>query len=128
MKEPRWVDTAIATLLRAGVVVSIAIVALGLVVSFARHHEYLTSRLALARLIGPAASAPMSLGAVVAGVRAGAGQAVIMAGLLLLIATPVARVAFSIVVFAVERDRLYVAITAVVLIILFISFAVGAAG
>ena len=51
-----------------------------------------------------------------------------MLGLLLLIATPVARVAFSIVAFALEGDRLYVAITAVVLALLVLSFAVGAAG
>ncbi|HTW23109.1 MAG TPA: DUF1634 domain-containing protein [Candidatus Baltobacteraceae bacterium] len=42
-------------------------------------------------------------------------------GLLLLIATPVARVAFSVVAFAVERDWLYVAITLIVLAILVYS-------
>ena len=42
----------------------------------------------------------------------------IQIGLLLLIATPVARVAFSIAAFALERDRMYVGITLVVLAIL----------
>jgi uncharacterized membrane protein len=45
-------------------------------------------------------------------------RAVIQFGLLLLIATPVARVAFSVVAFAREHDRTYVAVTLVVLAIL----------
>jgi uncharacterized membrane protein len=45
-------------------------------------------------------------------------QAVIMMGLLILIATPVARVIFALVGFALERDRVYVGITAVVLAVL----------
>jgi uncharacterized membrane protein len=39
-------------------------------------------------------------------------------GVLLLIATPIARVVFAVVSFAMERDWLYVAISAVVLAIL----------
>ncbi len=46
-------------------------------------------------------------------------------GLLLLIATPVARVAFSVLVFAIQRDRLYVAVTVVVLSVLLFSLAGG---
>lgn len=42
----------------------------------------------------------------------------IQLGLLCLIATPVARVAFSVVAFLVERDWLYVAVTLVVLALL----------
>jgi uncharacterized membrane protein YfcA len=54
-------------------------------------------------------------------------QAVITLGLLLLIATPVVRVAVSIVAFAVEHDRRFVVITtAVLLILLFSIFYVGA--
>ena len=43
---------------------------------------------------------------------------IIQLGLLLLIATPVAGVAFSIFGFAQERDRLYVVVAATVLLIL----------
>ena len=39
-------------------------------------------------------------------------------GLLLLIATPIARVAFSVAAFAIQRDRLYLGITLVVLTVL----------
>jgi uncharacterized membrane protein len=38
--------------------------------------------------------------------------------LLLLIATPIARVAFSVAAFAIQRDRLYLGITLVVLTVL----------
>jgi len=44
--------------------------------------------------------------------------AVLDLGILLLIATPIARVAFAVVAFARERDRLYVAISATVLAVL----------
>ena len=42
-------------------------------------------------------------------------------GLVLLIATPVARVAFSVVAYALQRDRAYVAITLIVLAVLLFS-------
>lgn len=48
-------------------------------------------------------------------------RGLIQLGLLILIATPVARVAFSVVAFGVERDWLYVAITLIVLAILVYS-------
>jgi uncharacterized membrane protein len=45
----------------------------------------------------------------------------IQLGLLLLIATPIARVAFSMVGFALERDRMYVVFTLIVLAVLLYS-------
>jgi uncharacterized membrane protein len=52
--------------------------------------------------------------------------AIAQLGLLVLIATPVLRVAISLLSFAAERDWLYVAITGVVLAILLVSlFALG---
>ena len=53
------------------------------------------------------------------------GRGIIQLGLLVLLATPVARVAFSVVAFALQRDRLYVAVTLVVLAVLLYSI-VGA--
>jgi len=49
------------------------------------------------------------------------GRGIIQFGLLLLIATPVARVAFSIFGFAQERDRMYVVFTVIVFSILLFS-------
>jgi uncharacterized membrane protein len=45
-------------------------------------------------------------------------RSVIQFGLLLLIATPVARVLFSLVGFVIEKDKIYIFITAMVLFIL----------
>jgi len=49
------------------------------------------------------------------------GRGIIQLGLLLLIATPVARVGMSIVGFAAERDWMYVRFASVVLVILLYS-------
>jgi len=52
-------------------------------------------------------------------------RGIIQFGLLLLVATPVARVAFSIFAFALQRDRTYVIITLIVLGVLLYSLAGG---
>jgi len=48
--------------------------------------------------------------------------AVIQTGILLLIATPIARVLFAVVGFAIERDRLYVVVSLIVFAVLMFSF------
>ena len=126
--EPQWVDTAISRLLRIGVVVSMAVVMIGLVFTFVHHPQYVRSKTELGRLTDAGAIYPHRLGDVAKQLRQGHGQAMVMLGLLLLIATPVARVAFSILAFAVGRDRLYITITTVVLLLLLLSFVIGAAG
>jgi uncharacterized membrane protein len=52
-------------------------------------------------------------------------RAVVQAGLLLLVATPIARVALSIFGFAHEKDRLYVGITVLVLALLLVGLFAG---
>ena len=61
---------------------------------------------------------------VVEGVEHPNPQDVIQLGLLLLIATPVARVMLSMVGFAFQHDRLYVVLTLVVLVVLAYSLVV----
>lgn len=53
------------------------------------------------------------------------GRGIIQLGLLILLATPVARVLFSIVAFVLQRDWLYVGITLVVLTVLLYSIVGG---
>lgn len=53
--------------------------------------------------------------------RAGHGRGVIQLGLLLLVATPVTRVLLSLVGFALQGDRTYVAVTLLVLAVLLAS-------
>ncbi|MBZ5727294.1 MAG: DUF1634 domain-containing protein [Acidobacteriia bacterium] len=104
-------ERTIATLLRAGVMLSAAVVLAGGVWYLATAGSAVP---AYARFHGGPRGV-QSLGAV-AGPRA-----VILLGLLILIATPVARVVFSLVAFALERDRSYVIITLAVLAILLYS-------
>src|SRR5512147_2535787 len=52
-------------------------------------------------------------------------RGLIQLGLLLLIATPVARVVFSIFAFALQRDRIYIVVTLIVLAVLIYSLAGG---
>lgn len=56
------------------------------------------------------------------------GQAIIQAGIVLLIATPIIRVAFSAIGFIIEKDYLYTAITLMVLLIIFASMLSGRIG
>ena len=58
---------------------------------------------------------------VIQGAAAFRGEWIIALGLLILIATPVARVAVLFLAFLRERDRLYVAVSALVLAVLLIS-------
>ncbi|RAJ08219.1 putative membrane protein [Chitinophaga skermanii] len=55
------------------------------------------------------------------GIGAGRGRDIILLGIMLLFATPISRVLFSLVGFILEKDRLYVCITLIVLMIIFIS-------
>jgi uncharacterized membrane protein len=63
--------------------------------------------------LGPATL--RSVGGIVHGIREGSAEAVVQLGLVLLIATPVARVALTLGAFVLQRDWLYVALTALVL-------------
>lgn len=45
-------------------------------------------------------------------------RGLVQLGVILLVATPVARVALTLVAFAAQRDRIYVALTAIVLLVL----------
>ena len=108
------IEIIIGTLLRTGVILAAAVVLFGGVLYLVRHgHEvphYSTF-----------SGEPESLKSpkdIVHGVMGMSARAIIQLGLLLLIATPVARVAFSAVAFAIERDYMYVVITLVVLAIL----------
>lgn len=57
------------------------------------------------------------------GVAAGNATEIIQLGVLILLATPILRIFFSLIAFALEKDKLYVVITTIVLgIILFSMF------
>jgi uncharacterized membrane protein len=116
------VDAIIGNLLRVGVILSAAVVLSGGVLYLAQHGstvpDYRVFRGEPAYLRG--------VSGIVSDTRALDGRGLIQLGLLVLLATPIARVAFSVVAFALERDRTYVAVTLTVLAVLFYSL--GAAG
>ncbi|MDB5329974.1 MAG: hypothetical protein JWP03_1125 [Phycisphaerales bacterium] len=124
-EKTRQVELLISALLRVGVGLSLIVIVVGTVLTFVHHPEYLHSKEALPRVTGPGSAFPHTLGQVVEGVRQGEGRAVIVVGLLLLIATPVMRVAVSILAFVYEGDRVFVLITSIVLAMLLLSFFLG---
>jgi uncharacterized membrane protein len=123
----RAVELLISNLLRIGVISSLGLIVIGTMISFVHHPDYLSQPPALERLTRPSAAFPHSVRQVVRGVAEVSGQAIIIVGLLLLIATPVVRVAVSIVAFAYDGDIPYVIITTIVLALLLLSFVLGKA-
>ena len=124
--EPRWteerVDRWIGLLLRTGVILSAVLVFFG-------GMDYLIrwgSRPAPYRIFHGVPLTLHDLGAIFLGTSEIRARAIIQIGLFVLIATPVARVAFSVVAFVLQRDRVYVAITLGVLAVLLISLFGGA--
>jgi uncharacterized membrane protein len=115
---PRWddhrVQSAIGALLRFGVLTAAGVTALGGALFLARHAGDPVR-------YGSFTGEPRTLTTLTGILRGAAAldsRALTQLGLVLLIATPVARVGLSLVGFVLERDRKYQAITAVVLLIL----------
>jgi uncharacterized membrane protein len=121
-------EIAISWILRVGVMLSLAVVVVGTVLSFVHHPDYVSSKVALERVTGNGAIFPHSVDEVWGGVKQTRGSAIVLAGLFLLIATPVMRVAVSIIAFAIERDWIFVVVTSTVLGLLMLSFLLGRAG
>ncbi|HEY9516797.1 MAG TPA: DUF1634 domain-containing protein [Gemmatimonadaceae bacterium] len=115
------VEQMVGNLLRMGVLVSAAVALLGGLVYLAHHGasvaEYSTFR----------GQPPMlsTVGGIIAGVIALQPAAVVQLGIILLIATPVARVLLTLIAFAVQHDWMYVLISAIVLATLGYSLFVG---
>jgi len=110
-------ERVISNLLRTGVLLSGLVVLLGGILYMVR---YGNNPVAYAQFHGES-EIYWSLSAILKPVSELKSRSIIQLGLLLLIATPVARVVFCLVGFAFERDWTYVAISAGVLIVLAIS-------
>ena len=110
----RRMDIVIGNLLRSGVVLSALIVSVGAVIYLVRHGHSPTEY----RVFRGEPSDLRSIRGILRDALALRGRGIIQLGLLFLIATPVARVAFSIFGFAEEKDRMYVLIASVVLLVL----------
>ena len=117
----RRIEIIVGNLLRAGVLLAGAVVVLGGGISLARHGREVPH---FRVFVGEPAELRTVPGILHDAVSL-RGREIIQLGLLLLIATPILRVAFSVVGFALARDRLYVGITLVVLAVLLFSLAGG---
>ena len=115
------VEQFLGNLLRAGVVLAAAVVLVGGTVYLAHHAREPRNF----RVFQGEASEFRTPTGIVEAAREGRGRGIIQLGLLLLIATPVARVLFSALAFARQRDWLYVALTLVVLAVLLYSLFLG---
>jgi uncharacterized membrane protein len=125
------VELLISELLRWGVLVSLVLLALGTLLCFAQGTDYGRAggdAADLHRLITQNDGFPLSIGWFFGGLCHLQGHAIIVAGLALLIATPVLRVLVSIFAFLAEKDSAYVLITTVVFILLVVSFVLGKVG
>jgi uncharacterized membrane protein len=123
---PGWsdhdIEQIIGNLLRAGVLASALVIAIGGALYLYRHgNDPVEDRTEFVP-VGPGFSRPTEI---VKAVFHLSGRGLISFGLLLLIATPVARVVFSAYAFARQGDRTYLAITLFVLVVLLYSLFSG---
>jgi uncharacterized membrane protein len=114
-REQRWsdrdVEQLVGRLLQLGVVIATVVVLAGSAMLLATHG----SDVANFRIFRGESSTLRSVSAAVHGAFTLDPRGMVQLGLVLLIATPVARVALTLGAFLVQRDRLYVVLTTIVL-------------
>jgi uncharacterized membrane protein len=115
------IDELIGGLLRVGVVVSSLIVLIGGGLYLKRHGTELPGY----HVFYGEPSELRSVLGIIRDASSFSGRGIIQFGMLLLIATPVMRVAFTVVSFIIQKDRIYVGVTLIVLAVLLFSLAGG---
>ncbi len=114
----------IGWILRTGVIVSVSFVFAGGIIYLYRHGHSKTAFDSFHKIPEFISTTE----GVLQGVLNGRGQAIIQLGIIILIATPVLRVAFSVIAFAIEKDHLYTIISLLVLLIIVGSMLTGRIG
>jgi uncharacterized membrane protein len=117
-------QSLLGLVLRAGVIISMSVVFLGGVIYLYRHGQSVAN---YKTFIGTPDFIRHAPGIFYSTFDL-KGQAIIQLGIILLIATPILRVIFSAIGFVLEKDYLYVIISLMVLIVIFISTLSGHAG
>jgi uncharacterized membrane protein len=113
----RDVEKSMGNLLRIGVLSSAFIVAAGAILYFTQHGKDVAS---YRKFIGEPKRFT-ELRSVWTTALRGRGRSIIQLGLLVLIATPIARIVFSVIGYVFEKDYLYVMLTLAVLAIILIN-------
>jgi len=108
------VERVIGALLRWGVILAAAVILAGGAMYLARHGSTIPDY----RVFRGEPSDLRNVSGIVTGAVSWHSRGLIQLGLLLLIAVPVARVAFSVVAFALQRENTYVVVTLIVLAVL----------
>ena len=116
--DDRRVEEIISYLLRAGVLISALLVFAGGVIYLVRHGSEIPDY----RTFRGEPQEFRTVRGLLSMDTIAHGRGLIQLGLVLLILTPIARVAFSVVAFLMERDWIYVAVSTIVLGILLYSF------
>ena len=111
------IEKMMGNLLRFGVLISGAIVTIGGVFYFSQH----ANELANYRKFISEPKRLTEFHLVLDGLLRGRGRSIIQMGIFFLIATPITRIAFSVVGYILEKDYLYVALALIVLIIILIN-------
>ena len=115
-RDPRdeKIERVIGRLLQLGVLLAAVVVAIGGVMLLARYGHIPAGF----RVFNGEDASLRSIGGIIRAALSGDSRALVQLGLVLLIATPVARVALTLGAFVAQKDRLYVAMTALVLALL----------
>ncbi|HEX3682512.1 MAG TPA: DUF1634 domain-containing protein [Bryobacteraceae bacterium] len=125
MTAPQISDKAIERLvsvvLRSGVLISAFVVLAGGIYFLILHGDEIADY----RTFRGEPSIDRIIGQILRGAIDLRARSIIQAGILLLLATPIARVVVSLIGFALEPDGKYVAITAIVLAVLLYSLSSG---
>ena len=114
LRQDQKVERIIGVLLQTGVFLSILVALIGMTLYLGRAGRQVADFQVFR-------GEPFELrgaSAIVAAALAGRREAVIQLGVVILIATPIARVLLSLVAFAPQRDRTYVVVTLIVLVVL----------
>ena len=114
LRQDQRMDQIMAVLLRSGVLLSASLVFIGGVIYLSRHDVPTINY----RVFQGEPRELRTVGGILREAAKFHGRGLIQLGLLLLIATPVARVLFSVFAFIYERDWTYVGITMIVLALL----------
>ena len=117
------VEQIIGRLLQLGVLVAALVVLVGAALLLGRHGGAVAS-------YGVFHTEPAALRSIAGIVRAafsGDAAGIVQLGLLLLIVTPIVRVAFTLVAFVLQRDGTYIVVTAIVLALLLFGLVFGGA-
>lgn len=126
--EPKFKDVnmqaVLGWVLRIGVFVSMIVVFIGGVIYIYRHGHSIADYHDFKGVPEFVHTIP----GIIHGIATLRGRAIIQAGIMLLIATPVIRIIFSAFGFILERDWLYLSITFIVLAIIIAGIFTGSAG